>query len=170
MNLRPIEFSLDVVERADSLIFTLEYRHIHISFLYIVKLDTKGNSSTDLFKKETDASNYLHIISAHLLSCNRGISYGHFLRVRRICSSYHNKIKILLKLPANFLTEVIRGNSLNRRWSRWEGRGEKVYCVQIHPCSELCSWPNHEMYLALKAFDNKHVFVIRLKSTMKAQK
>ena len=41
---------------------------------------------TNLYCKPTDAHNYLHYSSAHPTSCKKGIPYGQFLRLCRICS------------------------------------------------------------------------------------
>ena len=41
---------------------------------------------TSLFVKPTDSASYLHYRSAHPRHCIKGIPYGQFLRIRRICS------------------------------------------------------------------------------------
>ena len=89
-----------------SLKFTLEYSKTKLSFLYVMLIkDKHGNISTDLFRKPTDARNYLHYSSAHPKSCKHGIPYSQFLRVRRTCSDVkqfeHNAFEM-----ARFLLSV----------------------------------------------------------------
>ena len=74
--------------KVDSLKFTLEQSTESVPFLDVrILQDSEGNLSTDLFKKETDARNYLQFSSAHPLSVKRAIPYGQFLRIRRVCST-----------------------------------------------------------------------------------
>ena len=82
-----LEFVDYLNSKVDSIKFTLEYSTLNIPFLdVLVGLTENGEIYTDLFKKETDARNYLNYTSAHPMSCKKGIPYGQFLRIRRICS------------------------------------------------------------------------------------
>ena len=47
---------------------------------------TMGKIITDLYCKPTDRNNYLPFNSAHPYHCKKGLPYGQFLRLRRICS------------------------------------------------------------------------------------
>ena len=75
-------------QQVETLKFTLEYSYTDIPFLDIrVIKERDGMLSTDLYKKDTDARNYLLYSSYHPLTCKKGIPFGQFLRVRKICSS-----------------------------------------------------------------------------------
>lgn len=88
----------------DSLKFTLEYSYTKVSFLDVLVLSNgDGNITTDLYKKPTDARNYLVFNSAHPLSCKRGIPFGQFLRIRRICSSLEMFDKNAVEMAKCFL-------------------------------------------------------------------
>ena len=83
------EFVEYLNKQVESLKFTLEYSTKQLSFLDVMVLKrNNGFISTDLFRKPTDARNYLHYSSAHPKSCKNGIPYSQFLRIRRICSEY----------------------------------------------------------------------------------
>ena len=87
--------------------FTLEYSYTDISFLDIrVLKDSDGTLSTDLYKKDTDARNYLLYTSYHPLSCKQGIPYGQFLRVRKVCSSLERFDKNAIEMAKSF---ILRG-------------------------------------------------------------
>ncbi len=111
--------------QVESLKFTLEYSETSISFLDVTVTKQKDNSiCTDLFRKPTDARNYLMFDSAHPHSCKKGIPYGQFLRVRRICSTLEIYDKRALEMAQSFLargypqelveTAVIRARRRNR--------------------------------------------------------
>ena len=90
--------------KVDTLKFTLEYSTDRISFLDVmVNKNTDGTIFTDLFRKDTDARNYLHYNSAHPISCKNGIPYGQFLRVRRICSTLSLFDKRAVEMAHSFL-------------------------------------------------------------------
>ena len=59
--------------------------------------------STDLFRKPTDARNYLNFDSEHPISCKNGITYGQFLKVRRICSDIKRFDVNALEMAQSFL-------------------------------------------------------------------
>ena len=69
----------------------------------MVNKNTDGTIFTDLFRKDTDARNYLHYNSAHPISCKNGIPYGQFLRVRRICSTLSLFDKRAVEMAHSFL-------------------------------------------------------------------
>ena len=52
----------------------------------IISVRPDGIIKTNLFVKPTDSASYLHFDSAHPSHCIKGIPYGQFLRIRRICS------------------------------------------------------------------------------------
>lgn len=90
--------------KVDTLKFTLEYTMDEISFLDVkVKKDNNNQICSDLFRKDTDARNYLHYDSAHPISCKKGIPYGQFLRVRRICSNLELYDKQAVDMAHSFL-------------------------------------------------------------------
>ena len=90
--------------RVESLKFTLEYSNTNLSFLDVmIHKDKHGIISTDLFRKPTDARNYLHYSSAHPKSCKKGIPYSQLLRVRRICSTRERFETNALEMAKSFI-------------------------------------------------------------------
>ena len=70
----------------DTIKFSMETSKVEISLLdTMVKL---GNRKiiTDLYCNPTDRNNYVPFNSAHPYHCKKGLPYGQFLRLRRICS------------------------------------------------------------------------------------
>ena len=66
--------------------FTAECSTTSVNFLdTVVTLSENRTLKTSLFVKPTDSAGYLHYKSAHPRHCIRGIPYGQFLRIRRIC-------------------------------------------------------------------------------------
>ena len=66
--------------------FTIEKSRTSVSFLDTeVHLDN-SHLYTNLYVKPTDRNNYLPFDSAHPYHCKKGLPYGQFLRIRRICS------------------------------------------------------------------------------------
>ena len=66
--------------------FTVEKSRTSVSFLDTeVHLDN-STIYTTLYVKPTDRNNYLPFDSAHPYHCKKGLPYGQFLRIRRICS------------------------------------------------------------------------------------
>ena len=69
--------------------FTIEKSRTSVSFLDTqVHLD--NNIYTTLYVNPTDRNNYLPFDSAHPYHCKKGLPYGQFLRIRRICSNEDN--------------------------------------------------------------------------------
>ena len=67
--------------------FTSETSVSSVNFLDLCITQTNERTiSTSLYVKPTDSASYLHFDSAHPRHCIRGIPYGQFLRIRRICS------------------------------------------------------------------------------------
>ena len=66
---------------------TSEHSYINISFLdTTVKINDNRELYTTLYKKPTDTHLYLHHSSAHHAPSKTKGPYGHFLRLRRICT------------------------------------------------------------------------------------
>ena len=94
-------------KQVESLKFTLEHSTTQLSFLDVMVLKrNNGVICTDLFRKPTDARNYLHYSSAHPKSCKNGIPYSQFLRIRRICSEYEFFEKNAIEMAKSF---IVRG-------------------------------------------------------------
>ena len=70
----------------DSIKFTADISEESINFLDTTVLIKNRELETTLYVKPTDRNNYLPFNSAHPLHCKRGLPYGQFLRIRRICS------------------------------------------------------------------------------------
>ncbi|XP_078583735.1 uncharacterized protein LOC144866254 [Branchiostoma floridae x Branchiostoma japonicum] len=66
--------------------FTVETSTTSINFLDVTINVSEGVFTTDLYTKPTDKHQYLLRNSSHPTHCKRGIPFGQFLRVRRICS------------------------------------------------------------------------------------
>ncbi|XP_019616014.1 PREDICTED: uncharacterized protein LOC109463602 [Branchiostoma belcheri] len=66
--------------------FTVETSTTSIHFLDVTISISEGSFATDLYTKPTDKHQYLLRSSSHPTHCKRGIPFGQFLRVRRICS------------------------------------------------------------------------------------
>ena len=78
--------------------------------------ETYQHLKTDLYIKPTDRNTYLPFASAHPKHCMRGLPYGQFLRIRRICSNDEDfekhaakKAALLLQhgYPKNLLLEAM---------------------------------------------------------------
>ena len=82
--------------------FTAEMSKEKIPFLDTLVIIENNNIHTDLYTKPTDANNYLHYDSAHPKHCKKGIPYGQFLRLRRICSRNEDFRKHALIKAAHF--------------------------------------------------------------------
>ena len=66
--------------------FTSEISETQVPFLDTLVIKSGASLRTDLYTKPTDANNLLHYDSAHPPHCKKGIPFGQFLRIRRICS------------------------------------------------------------------------------------
>ena len=86
-----------------SIKFTAEISAERLPFLdTMVILGGEGDIFTDLYTKPTDANNFLHFDSAHPTHCKKGIPYGQFLRLRRICDKDEDFRKHALNKAAHF--------------------------------------------------------------------
>ena len=71
----------------DTIEFTSEISTKSVNFLdTVVRISSDHRIETSLFVKPTDSASYLQFDSAHPRHCIRGIPYGQFLRICRICS------------------------------------------------------------------------------------
>lgn len=66
--------------------FTMEASDDMVHFLDMWVCREEDALVTTLYTKPTDAYNFLRFDSAHPLHCRKGIPYGQFLRIRRICT------------------------------------------------------------------------------------
>ena len=66
--------------------FTSEISDHELNFLDVTVCVSDNKLTTDLYTKPTDRNTYLPFDSAHPNHCMRGLPYGQFLRIRRICS------------------------------------------------------------------------------------
>ena len=67
--------------------FTVETSRESINFLDTTVMIRDRDLTTTLYVKPTDRNNYLPFDSAHPFHCKKGLPYGQFLRIRRICNS-----------------------------------------------------------------------------------
>ena len=69
--------------------FTVETSSSSVNFLdTVVTINNDRTIKTSLYVKPTDSAGYLHYRSAHPKHCIRGIPYGQFLRIQRICTDF----------------------------------------------------------------------------------
>ena len=66
--------------------FTIEKSRTAVTFLDTTVSLENNRLETNLFVKPTDRNNYLPFGSAHPYHCKKGLPYGQFLRIQRICS------------------------------------------------------------------------------------
>ena len=97
--------------------FTAEISKTEINFLDTTVKLNEGEITTDLYCKPTDRNNYLPFNSAHPFHCKKGLPYGQFLRIRRICSmeedferhvAYKAALLLQKKYPIDLLAEAYR--------------------------------------------------------------
>ena len=81
------KFVTHLNEVHETIKFTVEKSWESINFLDTTVIKSNNVLTTTLYVKPTDRNNYLPFDSAHPLHCKRGLPYGQFLRIRRICSS-----------------------------------------------------------------------------------
>ena len=74
--------------QVEGLKFVAHHSHSDVSFLdTLVQLNQDDTITTSIYRKPTDTYNYILYNSAHPLPCKKGIPYGQFLRIRRICTN-----------------------------------------------------------------------------------
>ena len=71
----------------ESIKFTDEKSTTQVHFLDTTVIFKDNGITTDLYTKPTDTHNYLRYDSAHNPSVTKGLPYGQFLRLRRICQT-----------------------------------------------------------------------------------
>ena len=98
--------------------FTAETSPSSVNFLdTVISVDSALKLKTSLYVKPTDTAGYLHFQSAHPRHCIRGIPYGQFLRIRRICTG-----------ETDFFNHcVVKGQHFVRRGYPVEMIGEAFY-------------------------------------------
>ena len=70
-----------------SIKFTCDQSDSSVNFLDTTVKVVNRKLTTTLYVKPTDRNNYLPFDSAHPYHCKKGLPYGQFLRIRRICST-----------------------------------------------------------------------------------
>ena len=74
--------------------FTAETSQSAVNFLdTVISVDEDLKIETSLYVKPTDTAGYLHYQSSHPRHCIKGIPYGQFLRIRRICSTEESFVR-----------------------------------------------------------------------------
>ena len=92
--------------------FSSEISPTHLSFLDVKVKLIENQLVTDLYTKPTDRNTYLPYNSAHPQHCMRGLPYGQFLRIRRICSNNedfekHSAVKAAQLLQHGYPKELL---------------------------------------------------------------
>ena len=80
--------------------FTIEKSNKAINFLDTTVVIRDRELETILYVKPTDRNNYLPFDSAHPYHCKKGLPYGQFLRIRRICSTESDFVHHCVKKAA----------------------------------------------------------------------
>ena len=94
--------------------FTMEKSKESIHFLdTTVRKDKNNILYTDLYTKPTDSHNYLRYDSAHPPHCKRGLPYGQFLRLRRMCTQESDFEKHATAMKQNFIERGYPKKQLN---------------------------------------------------------
>ena len=70
----------------ESISFSSDISKKSLSIFDVTVSKMTDHLETDLYVKATDRNTYLPYDSAHPLNCMRGLPYGQFLRIRRICT------------------------------------------------------------------------------------
>ncbi|XP_056408621.1 uncharacterized protein LOC130313384 isoform X2 [Hyla sarda] len=90
-----------------------------IEFLDIlIKCNTHGSLSTDVYRKPTATNLLLHAASSHTPSTIKAIPTGQFLRIRRICSSDDDFKKQSAILTERFLQRGYSRRSLKKAYQK----------------------------------------------------
>ena len=93
--------------------FTCEHSLTSVNFLdTVVSVEENRSLKTRLYVKPTDSASYLHYQSAHPRHCIKGIPYGQFLRIRRICTDDSDS-----GYPAHFVANAFYHASQHTRES-----------------------------------------------------
>ena len=67
--------------------FTCDYSRERVHFLDVQVILENNEISTDLYVKETDSHQYLHLLSCHPYHCINLIPYSQALQLNKICSN-----------------------------------------------------------------------------------
>ena len=87
----------------ESISFSTEISEISLNFLDFTVRKIQNRLETDLYVKPTDRNTYLPYNSAHPKHCMKGLPYGQFLRIRRICTRTTDFEKHAAKKAAQLL-------------------------------------------------------------------
>ena len=118
--------------------FTIEKSRTSVSFLDTqVHLD--NNIHTTLYVKPIDRNNYLPFDSAHPYHCKKGLPYGQFLHIRRICSKeddyrHHCVEKAALLRQKSYPQSLIKAR-------------DKARDELLKPADRLASQPPKKTYM-----------------------
>ena len=169
--------------KVEGIKFVAHHSHSEISFLdTLVLLTETGSINTSIYRKPTDTYNYILYNSAHPTSCKKGIPYGQFLRIRRICTNlqdfehHANEMAdafIQRGYPKQLVTDsLIKAKSMNRKHLLDNAKQaqteelEKIFLIQTYnpgnnPLQELISsnWNYLQQNPHLKVFRNCKLIV-----------
>ena len=88
-----------------SIKFTFEYSYDKVNFLdTTVQITSDGKLKTDVYQKPTDTHGYLNRSSCHPEHTKKGIPYGQFMRLCRICSDDETFKKRLEEFKSYFIS------------------------------------------------------------------
>ena len=87
----------------DNIKFSSEISETELNFLDVTVKVKNQRLTTDLYTKPTDRNTYLPYNSAHPKHCVKGLPYGQFLRIRRICSENEDYIQHATKKAAQLI-------------------------------------------------------------------
>ena len=87
----------------DNIKFSSEISEEKLNFLDVTVKVENQSLVTDLYTKPTDRNTYLPYNSAHPRHCMKGLPYGQFLRIRRICSKEEDFIRHAAKKAAQLI-------------------------------------------------------------------
>ena len=96
-------FINEINKKHQSIKFDFKFSKEKIKFLdSLVCKDHNSRLQTTLYNKPTDCQNDLHSKSAHPLSLKKSIPYSQALRIKRVCSNFHEYEK-----PSNDLIKQL---------------------------------------------------------------
>ena len=113
----------------------METSNTSINFLDTTVMIRDQELETTLYVKPTDRNNYLPFDSAHPYHCKKGLPYGQFLRIRRICSTekdfIHHCVKKAAQLrqkgyPIALLNSAFERARANKRTDLLQPKGKGV--------------------------------------------
>ena len=114
-----------------SISFSSEISRESLNFLDVTVLKKHNHLETDLYVKPTDRNTYLPYNSAHPRHCMKGLPYGQFLRIRRICSRMADFEKHAAKKAAQLLQhDYPRDLLLDSLMRVWNKDRQELLCKQ----------------------------------------